>query len=65
VSSDGITKKKKGEKRRRTSVLQIRTFPETRDALAAAAAADERTMSQYVERLVVAHLREHGYLKDD
>jgi len=53
------------EKRQKTAVVQFRTKPEVRDAIAKAAAKDDRTISYYVERAMIAHLRDRGYLPDD
>lgn len=40
----------------RSKVVAVRLFPEAWSALDAAAKADGRTLSQYVERLITAHL---------
>lgn len=50
----------------RREFLQFRTRPEVRRAAQKAASDDGRSLSQYLERAMVQHLREHGYLpKDD
>ena len=46
----------------RTAAISLRVEPFLKEALDAAAKADERTMAQYVERLLTAHLRDKGFL---
>ena len=48
--------RKKSAEVTRSKVVAVRLFPEAWEALDAAAKADGRTLSQYVERLIVAHL---------
>jgi predicted HicB family RNase H-like nuclease len=45
----------------RTATMTVRIEEELKQALEKAAADDERTLSQYVERALVAHLRKAGY----
>jgi hypothetical protein len=45
------------------TALSFRLPTQIRDALDKAAAADDRTVSAYVTRLLTQHLREAGYLK--
>jgi hypothetical protein len=45
------------------AVLSFRLAAPIREALNEAAAADDRTASAYVTRLLSQHLRELGYLK--
>ena len=47
----------------RSTVVKVLMEPETKAALEKAAAADGRTVSNYVDRLVLSDLREKGYLK--
>ena len=47
----------------RTAAISLRVEPAVKDALDAAAKADERTMAQYVERLLISHLREKAFLR--
>jgi hypothetical protein len=42
----------------RTGAISIRVTPSVKQELEQAAADDQRTLSQYVERLLVAHLSE-------
>ncbi|GLK71274.1 hypothetical protein GCM10017643_13890 [Ancylobacter dichloromethanicus] len=46
----------------RTAAISLRVEPAVKEALEAAAKADERTMAQYVERLLIAHLRDKQLL---
>ena len=55
-----MTEKKR---QRRNASVSIKTLPEIKAALERAAADDERTMAQFVERALVVLLREKGYLK--
>lgn len=48
----------------RTAAVSVRVEPAVKAALEQAARADDRTLAQYVERLLVAHLRERGLLAD-
>jgi hypothetical protein len=48
----------------RSAAVSLRVEPDVKDALEAAARADGRTMAQYVERLLVSHLRSGGFLAD-
>ena len=47
----------------RDAAISVRVEPDVKEALEAAAKEDGRTLSQFVERLVVAHLRALGRLK--
>jgi hypothetical protein len=53
------------EKRRprRDASVSIKTLPDIKAALERAATDDDRTMAQYLERVLVAHLTEKGYLE--
>ena len=44
----------------REAAISVRVEPTIKEALEAAAKADQRTLSQYVERLLVAHLKDIG-----
>jgi uncharacterized protein (DUF1778 family) len=46
----------------RTSALSVRVTDETKQAVEKAAEADGRSVASYVERLLVAHLQDKGYL---
>lgn len=46
----------------RTASIGIRVEPEVKAAIEKAAKADERTVAQWIERLMVRELREQGYL---
>jgi hypothetical protein len=46
----------------KTPSLGIRVFPETKQALEKAAKDDMRSMSSLAEKILVAWLKEHGYL---
>lgn len=46
----------------RSAAISLRVEPEVKEALEAAARADGRTMAQFVERMLVAQLRESGFL---
>jgi hypothetical protein len=48
----------------RTAAISVRVEPNIKSALERAAKADDRTIAQYVERLIVSHLRERGFLSD-
>ena len=47
----------------RTANIGIRVEPALKDALEEAAAADHRSVASYIERLIIAHLTDAGYLK--
>jgi hypothetical protein len=44
----------------RTEAISVRVTPAVKQALEKAAADDQRTLSQYVERLLIGHLSEKG-----
>jgi len=46
----------------RTASIGIKVEPEVKAAVEKAAKADDRTMAQWVERLIVRALRDDGYL---
>jgi hypothetical protein len=48
----------------RTAAISVRVRPAVKSALEQVAKADDRTMAQYVERLIIGHLRERGVLGD-
>lgn len=48
----------------RTAAVSVRVEPAVKAALEQAAKSDGRTMAQYLERLLIAHLRERGMLAD-
>lgn len=47
----------------RSEPLGLRLRPSVKAALERAAADDDRSMALYVERVLVSHLTEKGYLK--
>ena len=47
----------------RTASIGIRVEPQLKEAVEKAAKDDDRTVAQYIERLLAAHLRKEGYLK--
>ncbi|WP_167630829.1 hypothetical protein [Leisingera sp. ANG-S] len=47
----------------RTSAISVRVTEETKKAVEKAAAQDDRSVASYVERLLIAHLKEQGYLQ--
>ena len=49
----------------KTDYVSLRVDAAVKAALAAAAAAEDRTVAKYVERLIIAHLREKGLLPAD
>jgi hypothetical protein len=49
----------------RSAAVSVRVEPAVKSALEAAARSDDRTVAQYVERLLVAHLRERGLLPQE
>jgi uncharacterized protein (DUF1778 family) len=49
-------------KKTKTANLALRIPPETKDALEAAAKADRRTVSSYVEKVVTEDLEAKGFL---
>jgi hypothetical protein len=48
----------------RVAAISVRVEPAVKAAVEQAAKSDGRTVAQYVERLLVAHLRERGLLAD-
>ncbi len=44
----------------RTASLGMRVWPSLKDAIDQVAKEDGRTTTQYIERLLIAHLREKG-----
>lgn len=46
----------------RTAALSVRVEGEVKAAIVKAAKEDDRTVAQYVERVLIAHLREKGLL---
>jgi hypothetical protein len=48
---------------KRTALLNMRIEPEVKEAAEKAAEDDRRSLSGYVEKLLVEHLRKLGYLK--
>lgn len=46
----------------RTAAISLRVEPDVKVAVEKAAKADDRTVAQWVERLMVRELRESGYL---
>ena len=51
------------EMAKKTASVGIRLEPKVKDALVEASKEDHRTMASYVELLLVAHLRDKGYLR--
>lgn len=49
----------------RTASIGIRVQPEIKTAAEKAAQADHRTVASLVEKLLIEHLRDKGYLKMD
>ncbi len=47
----------------KTAAISVRVEPALKEALEEAARRDERTLAQYVERVLAAHLRKEGLLK--
>ena len=47
----------------KTAAISVRVEPSLKEALEVAAKKDERTLAQYVERVLTAHLRAEGLLK--
>jgi hypothetical protein len=47
----------------RTASIGIRIEPDVKTAAEKAAAEDGRTLANYIERMLIEHLREKGYLK--
>ena len=47
----------------KTAAISVRVEPSLKEALEAAARADDRTLAQYVERVLVAHLKLVGLQK--
>jgi hypothetical protein len=48
----------------KVAAISVRVEPDVKAAVEKAAKVDGRTVAQYVERLLVAHLREKGFLKE-
>ncbi|MFO1071160.1 MAG: hypothetical protein U1E17_00280 [Geminicoccaceae bacterium] len=48
--------------RRKTATLNLRIDPALKEAAEKAAADDQRSLTSLVEKLLVDHLRERGYL---
>lgn len=48
----------------RVAAISVRVEPAVKAAVERAAREDDRTVAQYVERLLIAHLREKGLLSD-
>jgi antitoxin component of RelBE/YafQ-DinJ toxin-antitoxin module len=48
----------------KTAVVNVRVDPEVKAALEDAARADGRTVSNYVERILVRHLVDHGLIPE-
>jgi hypothetical protein len=46
----------------KTSALSVRVSEEVKQAVEKAAADDDRSTASYVERVLVQHLKEKGYL---
>jgi hypothetical protein len=46
----------------RTASIGIRVEPEVKAAVEKAAKSDDRTVAQWIERLMIRELREKGYL---
>ena len=46
----------------RTASIGIRVEPSVKEAVEKAAKADDRTVAQWIERLMIRELRENGYL---
>lgn len=49
----------------RSAAVSVRVEPAVKSALEEAARSDDRTVAQYVERVLVAHLRERGLLPQE
>ena len=49
----------------RTAAISVRVEDELKAAVEKAAKEDGRTVAQYVERVLIAHLRDKGYLPDE
>jgi hypothetical protein len=47
----------------RTAAIGVRVLPEIKDAAEKAARDDNRSVASLVEKLLIAYLREHGYLE--
>ena len=48
----------------KTSQVNLRITPTLKDAAEKAAAADQRSLTSLIEKLLTEHLREKGYLGD-
>ena len=46
----------------KTAAISVRVHPNVKDALERAAKDDDRKLAAYVERVLVQHLREKGFL---
>ncbi len=46
----------------RTAAISVRVETQVKEAAEKAARDDGRTLAQYVERLLIAHLKENGFL---
>lgn len=46
----------------KTAPLGLRISPEVKEALEKAAHDDDRSVASYAERVLIAHLRDKGYL---
>ena len=46
----------------KTAAISIRVAPEIKEAVKKAAEDDRRTLASFVEKLLVDHLKEKGYL---
>jgi uncharacterized protein (DUF1778 family) len=47
----------------KTETLSFRVTPQLKQALDKAAASDDRSVSSYVQRLLIKHLTSEGFLK--
>jgi hypothetical protein len=46
----------------KNAAISVRVEPEVKEAVEKAAKADDRTVAAYVERVLIQHLRDKGYL---
>jgi hypothetical protein len=51
------------EQRKKTAQVNLRIMPALKAAADKAAAADNRTLTSLIEKLLSDYLRKHGYLK--
>lgn len=51
------------EKRLKTAQVNLRLLPALKAAAEKAAAADQRSLTSLIEKLLVQHLQDKGYLK--